>query len=100
MSRTRVEIPSGVESSAADGGGESVTADGPGDVGVEVAIKPKDRQTTFEQVMEQKHVRAESASQGFLTEPGTTKLHRKTCRQLWILSALKLTKEERHDTLV
>lgn len=48
MSRTRVEIPSGVESSAADGRGESVAADGLGDVGVEVAIKPKHRQTTFE----------------------------------------------------
>lgn len=45
MSQTRVEIPPGVESSAADGGGESVAADGLGDVGVEVAIKPKYRQT-------------------------------------------------------
>lgn len=42
--QTRVEVPSRVESSAADGGGESVAADCLGDVRVEVPIKPKDGQ--------------------------------------------------------
>lgn len=43
--QTWVEVPSRVESSAADGGGKSVTADGLGDVGIEVSIKPKYTQT-------------------------------------------------------
>lgn len=43
--QTWVEVPSRVESSAVDGGGESVTADGLGDVGIEVSIKPKSTQT-------------------------------------------------------
>lgn len=43
--QTWVEVPSGVESSVVDGGGKSVTADGLGDVDIEVSIKPKCTQT-------------------------------------------------------
>lgn len=44
--QTRVEVSSRVEGAAADGGGEPVTADGLGDVRVEVAIKPKHKRKT------------------------------------------------------